>query len=281
MFRCKDCKLEYEKKPDYCECGNDSFEEILPETKKSFLEQYPQIQNFAKSFDVLSTSIFGLCIILSILAWVFIGKESPDTKKTKKVQKHATEQIKNDKKLPDINSFWDNTPPEVQKPVQEALQAPEVEAIPAEIQREMQLRALREEQERRMEHAQIQQRPQIPQDIAPQTKRPKTSPIKKRETASNSDMISYKSDLRQVLFSHLSVTSVQGEGRCEIEFSVDKSGRLLNRKFSKLSDNKSLNDAVYNMLMSVPRYSAPPSGYNGEKIKLSFYFDNGYYEVSY
>ena len=28
MFRCKECGAEYEEKPDYCDCGNDEFEEV-------------------------------------------------------------------------------------------------------------------------------------------------------------------------------------------------------------------------------------------------------------
>lgn len=29
MFRCKECQTEYEIKPDYCDCGNDTFDEIV------------------------------------------------------------------------------------------------------------------------------------------------------------------------------------------------------------------------------------------------------------
>ncbi len=29
MFRCKECQTEYEVKPDYCDCGNDTFDEIV------------------------------------------------------------------------------------------------------------------------------------------------------------------------------------------------------------------------------------------------------------
>ena len=30
MFKCTECGTEYEIKPDYCDCGNDTFEEIKP-----------------------------------------------------------------------------------------------------------------------------------------------------------------------------------------------------------------------------------------------------------
>ena len=27
MFRCKECGLEYKEKPDYCDCGKDTFDD--------------------------------------------------------------------------------------------------------------------------------------------------------------------------------------------------------------------------------------------------------------
>lgn len=283
MFRCKDCKIEYDKKPDYCDCGNNSFEEIHPltgqtnqngtppieEQPKSFFDQYPSIQNFFKSLDVLSTSIFVICLVLSVLSWLFIGKEPPNSQKSKKAPKQ-TQQIKSNKKIPDLESFWDNSAPKA-PPVTE-----EPESSPF---------TLPEPQEN------IQTPPETREYMPPSEPRPTAQPKRtaapptakktSRTTDSSVAISSYKASLRQALFSHLAVASIQGSGKCEIEFSIDRSGRLLNRRFSKLSDNKSLNDAVYNMLMSVPQYSAPPAGYRGEAIRLSFLFDNGYYEVSY
>ena len=29
MFKCSECGQEFEIKPDYCDCGNDIFEEVL------------------------------------------------------------------------------------------------------------------------------------------------------------------------------------------------------------------------------------------------------------
>ena len=29
MFRCKECGTEFDVKPDYCDCGNDTFDEIV------------------------------------------------------------------------------------------------------------------------------------------------------------------------------------------------------------------------------------------------------------
>lgn len=292
MFICTECKAKYEQKPEYCDCGNNIFEEIvdikeepvLPKefkkesaiqsdkSKPSFLEQYPEIKRFTNSLDVLSTSIFVVCIILSILAWVFIGRENPNVSQHIKIVGQTQQTIKKkQQQLPNVDSFWNNPKPIVQKPVKaEKIENVQEENIqtpnPSEITKPM---------------------PQKVKMISPssiQNPTPKSNivkPNKQKNSLNNAAMTQYKAALRQTLFSHLAVTSITGAGRCRVEFSVSPSGKLLNRKFAKLSDNKSLNDAVYNMLMSVPQYYPPPVGYNGEKIGLSFYFNNGYYEVSY
>ncbi len=94
------------------------------------------------------------------------------------------------------------------------------------------------------------------------------------------EMLRYKNNLRAALFSKFAVGSIQGAGECSIQFSVDKTGKLINRKFSKESSNKGLNDTVYYMLMSVPRFSPPPDEYHGEIIRMNFKIDNGNYEIT-
>ena len=93
-------------------------------------------------------------------------------------------------------------------------------------------------------------------------------------------MLKYKGELRSALFKKLPVGSIQGSGSCVVQFSVDSTGKLVNRSFAQQSDNKSLNDAVYYMMMSVPKFNPPPSEYNGSLIKMNFKFDNGSYEIS-
>ena len=47
MFKCKECGAEYEEKPDYCDCGNDTFEQVesAPKSEKApKIEQTPQIK---------------------------------------------------------------------------------------------------------------------------------------------------------------------------------------------------------------------------------------------
>lgn len=94
------------------------------------------------------------------------------------------------------------------------------------------------------------------------------------------NMLKYKGGLRAAMFSKFAVGSISGSGSCSVKFSVDPTGKLVNRGFVKQSDNKSLNDAVYYMMMSVPKYSPPPSEYHGETIQMNLKINNGDYEIS-
>lgn len=139
-----------------------------------------------------------------------------------------------------------------------------------------------------------QQQPKQTQQVKPVEKtvqkiqaveKPAPKPVEKKVekniyNPNSPEMLNYKSGLRAALFSKFAVGSIQGSGSCDIEFAIDKTGKLINRKFTHESSNKGLNDTVYYMLMSVPRYNPPPSGYNGETIRMNFTINNGNYEIS-
>ena len=63
MYKCNECGAEYKIKPEYCDCGNDEFTEIVSEKKSivknktSFLKTY-NISPFALIF-------FIFCFIFS------------------------------------------------------------------------------------------------------------------------------------------------------------------------------------------------------------------------
>ncbi len=105
-------------------------------------------------------------------------------------------------------------------------------------------------------------------------------PPKPAYNPNSAGMLRYKNNLRAALFSKFAVGSIQGSGECSISFSVDKTGKIINRKFTKESSNKGLNDTVYYMMMSVPRFSPPPDEYNGETIRMNFKITNGDYEIT-
>jgi len=108
-------------------------------------------------------------------------------------------------------------------------------------------------------------------------------PVQKQETPkmNRTEFLNYKGSIRSALLAKLNVASVQGSGDCAVEFSLDNSGKLINRNFIYKSQNKSVNDEVYLMLMRLPYYKTPPAHYNGEKIRLKFLFNNGYYEITF
>lgn len=157
MFRCKECGTEYEIKPEYCDCGNDTFEEIIQENsieqksmntnnlssneqkqsskfendiksganaepkiapckpnpkKQNLSEQYSEASRFMHSIDPISLVIFCVCIILSFYVVFFAWNPSEEeVEQIKKAETNVT------KKIPSIESFWNNTPPKnIEKP---------------------------------------------------------------------------------------------------------------------------------------------------------------------
>lgn len=140
MYKCKECGAKYEIKPEYCECGNDSFVKVLStnsalnikltESKSesedfdSNLEDFreienPQQTNYKDDFnelpqpgnDKVSIGIFALCVFFAFLVLFFIGNPKKETK-TNEQKAQTVAQTKKD--IPALDSFWDNTPVKVE-----------------------------------------------------------------------------------------------------------------------------------------------------------------------
>lgn len=123
----------------------------------------------------------------------------------------------------------------------------------------------------------------VGQNVAPKKLNetpPYKAPQKPMYNPNSAEMLRYKGNLRAAMFRHFAVGSITGYGECSIQFAVNDNGKLINRKFSQESSNKSLNDAVYYMLMSVPTFNPPPSTYSGQTIRMNFKVNNGSYEIS-
>lgn len=65
-FVCTECKTKFENRPQFCDCGNDSFDEL----KKDVLRNFPILKRILSSTDKFSLTIFLICIFFSILIWV-------------------------------------------------------------------------------------------------------------------------------------------------------------------------------------------------------------------
>ena len=99
MFSCTVCQRLYAARADYCDCGNDTFEEI-------HVEAAPQ--NSPKTFtlqDILSRGIFAVCILLSIYVLFFTGTKNVH-RKSEPVREKTVQAVN----IPSIDSIWDNTP---------------------------------------------------------------------------------------------------------------------------------------------------------------------------
>ena len=102
----------------------------------------------------------------------------------------------------------------------------------------------------------------------------------KQAAAAKQELTAYKANLRNTLGRKIDFTKVIGDGSCTVSFKIDSKGRLINRSFAKQSSNNTLNDAVYQAIMSTPIFNPPPASYNDEFLNLNIRFYNGNFEIS-
>lgn len=291
MYKCRVCNLEYESKPDYCECGNDTFDEMLVENQP---RQLPLKH-------IISVVIFVILLLLSILIW-FEKPTQKSSEKTPTTQKITT-------KIPDIETIWNNTPPkniqsgstnvimvyeqpdsEPEPQKQTSIQTPKKLSAPKTVVKKSQTNPAQKPTtqpaqsfQKPVPQEQTAQKSQIPPKTVKITPPPEQSPEPpvQLKTMNSQEWNTFKNSLRFTLLSKLNVVNINGQGDCAIQFSFDNNGKLLNRKFIYKSENKTVNDEVYIMLMKLPTFKTPPEGYNGETVKMKFRFDNGHYEISF
>lgn len=273
MYICKECQTKYKTRVDYCDCGNNTFD---------FIDDTPQKINkepmsLEQKKQIVSVGFFIICLILSTIVWLIPIKH---TQTTKTIQPKKTETIKN---IPNIDKIWQDTPEVVEKkneplkvePKKSIQKVAQPKQEPKKIQPPKQTKKTSTPQPPKTETPKV-----VEKLVEEATKPPVKIEVKPAYNPNSPEMIRYKTNLRATLFSKFAVGSIQGSGSCDIEFAVDKTGKLINRKFTRESDNKTLNDTVYYMLMSVPKFLPPPTSYNGETIRMNFTINNGSYEIS-
>ena len=345
MYKCTECGTEFEVKPQYCDCGNDTFDEIKPaidipkpqQTKAPKPEPIKIKQKKKtverKSVDILSWAIFATCLMLSLIIIFFVG--NPKEKIVEEVQKeHVT--VKN---IPSIDKFWNNSTVGVKSDV-EAVQEPVkaqpvqqiVQKVVAQTQKPIvqpQKPAVQKQKQQTQTSKQtvqktsaqtkpVQQKvqttttatptavntvkPQIPQNtlnvannqqtaksqtttqqtVTQQTVKPVQTQAQTQASSINQkqELTNYKVSLRNTLGRKIDFTKVVGDGECVVSFKINSSGQLINRAFTKQSTNITLNDAVYQAMMSTPSFTRPPELYNNETLNLHVSFKNGNFAIS-
>ncbi len=287
MYICRDCKAQYKVKVNYCECGNNTFDYIEDKPKK-----IKKTLTLEQKSDIVSKIFFVLCLIFSILVWLIPIGNKPVQKQTPKAEKRPI----TSQNIPDINKIWNDTP--AYQPENRELEVINEEVIAAKKPYEY-AEPIPEPVNKKPLQSNVELPEQVVKDIVKEVvKQPEpkkeliTGTPKKQEVITpvelpkpvynpnSPEMLKYKNNLRAALFEKFAVGSIQGSGECSIQFSVDKTGKLVNRKFLKESSNKSLNDTVYYMMMSVPKFTPPPDEYNGETISMNFKINYGNYEIS-
>ena len=288
-------KAEYQKPVKYAE--TDEYEEDDDESEH------------AKSFSLfVAIFIFSFISILAII--LIVRAFMAPSKNTPKVVKP---QVVKEITIPDVDSYWIDSK---SKQSNATNSVSEVEVVASVDKQDVSILSSVQVQEKTATSAQKPQPQQVqkakkpkqtaskpqktevkktqtkPQDVQPKQKDKQASAtqnetnvqksaIAAKNTNSVKELSDYKVALRKRLFSVFPILNVSGFGSATIGFTISKDGKLLNRHFVKQSDNKSLNDAMYHMLMRTPSFNPPPESYSGEQIFLRMDYNNGSYSFSY
>ena len=316
MYKCSECGFEYKVKPDYCDCGNDSFEEIITEAEcnNESKEIKSVLQESLLKRNLPSILFLICCIILSFVILFFIGnpKDVPMEQKNIKEEKNIN--------IPDIDKIWNDEKPKyippkkVEQPQEEAIQPKitkvelkkepiviskpklEIKSKPVVIQKTQPIvkqqpkvqttskpRQTKPELKKQnaVQNTQVQPTQQkIQPQVVQQQVQPSNIQTTPKKTINPEELKQYKKALRNKIASNIDFLNIAGDGSCILSFNISSSGALLNRKFISQSQNTSLNDAVYSAMLKVSSFKAPPSGYKNETMKLTVKISGGNFSVS-
>ncbi len=304
MFKCTDCGQEFDIKPDYCDCGNDTFEEkvetpVSPVPEKRPEIPTPRVQTARRTVDLPSLLIFLTCIVLSILSWIFIGREKAQVED---VAVKKTPQVVAE--IPSIDEIWKETKrptlidkikelpakkaeilPKIQKKTSATVPVVKAKAKSAAQTVKKTVTPTMTETQKQEIIKKLTSRPAILQPTKEQkpvvTAQPEPKPEPKIDFAAQKRELSeYKAELRNKLGNNINFAAVIGDGKCAVTFKIDEVGNLTNRSFATQSQNDSLNDAVYAAMMQNPTFKAPPAGYKNEPLTLSVQIYGGNFEVA-
>ena len=285
MFKCKECGTEYQTKPDYCDCGNDTFEEIVveipkvEETKPIEIKQQETVTpkpaevaqttvKKASTIEPYAIIIFSICIILSLIVILFVANPKPQTQTTEQETKQAETT-----NIPSIEKLWNNSTEGISTyqntgKTEAKVEQPQKEEDSSKKKVEVKQTTVTPVQKTQTPIVKQTAKPQVNkiQPVVTTNKTSASSPASAPKT-NPQELANYKIKLRNYIASKIAFTTVVGDGECSFSFKISSSGVLTNKAPAKLSDNDSLNEAVYNALRQVYSYNTPPSGYKNETLK--------------
>lgn len=232
MYRCTECYTEYDECPDFCDCGNDTFEEIAdvvesyeeddyeepevvkaaPKKRKLSPEELEELQNEEME---KKKSLIALAVIIVLCIGVFLA---PPHKK-KKMQAVKEKVAKQRIELPEVDSYWDS-------------------ALPSKFKAKDPLANL---------------------------------PLLNERFRSISPVLrEYLIDIGGEFDRKWDKSIVAGNGEAKVEFTIDKEGNISSKRIVTSSHNQSLDNSVLLALSNLTNFDVPPDDYKGERIYISF-----------
>ena len=234
MYRCTECQTEYEVCPEFCDCGNDTFQEVYeeaydeeeyyeppkprrrPKPKRVLTEEELEELEEEKKDKTKALITVGVSLLISLI--ILCCPPYPQKKIEKVKEKAAEANIT----LPDVYTYWDNTLPA-------AFRKGETDAhIPL---------------------------------------------LNANFAAIPNSLRTYLVDVGAEFSEQWNPNTVDGAGECRIQFTINKDGIMENKKMVVRSRNESLDDSVLILLSKITNLEVPPAEYKGERVILAFKVD--------
>lgn len=230
MYRCTECFTEYTDLPDYCDCGNDTFEEVVEqeEYEEEYYEPAPpprprpkrkptpeELEEMRKEEAEKKKSMIALGVIAFLCIVVLFLPPYKKKKMEVVKEKVAKQQVT----VPSVNSYWDNTVPSKHKAKDPLANLPLLNTHFRSISQ-----TLRE----------------------------------------------YLVDIGSEFDRNWDRKIITGSGECKVQFTIDKEGNLASKRIVSSSHNDTLDNSVLLALSKVQGFNMPPDDYKGERIYITF-----------
>ena len=206
MYKCTECNAIFEQCPDYCDCGNDIFEEIVknnsvqfenteeeipvqkPRKRKRKLSQ-AEIKEMKEKEEDKKKAMIVMCISVVLCFIVLISP--PYIEKKNKIEKKTS--VEKTIKLPSVNSFWDDSIPSA--------------------------------------HQKVSIEDSLPL-------------LNESFGTISMELHNYLVRIGEEFNYNWTKSMIKGEGECKIQFTINKDGIINNKKILHKSNNETLDDSI-------------------------------------
>ena len=311
MYRCTECDAEYEIKPQYCDCGNDTFEEInvdevivekqvknINDNQVEALENFDKtsidktVNNFNKNIDksfIISCIFSLLCVLLGLYILIFVGNGIYNT-----IENIDNKLVNTDfDKIPTINKIWNDEPVKeyngngninVNQPAKTILSDNVVDktsdtgkkVLP--LDKKESIKSSSNNVNNSNKNL-VSAKPSVKKTVKQQSTNGSKNINKYTQNQENQEILAYKVKLRNFIAKKINFANVVGDGSCVFTFKVNNQGALTEKKFVSTT-NVTLSDEVYEAILNVTTFSPPPVGYKPVMMKFNVKMYNNSFEIS-